>query len=132
MPAIIDTQALNVNELPTIWSPVQWELTLDEREEELDSQHTASLLWAADAPEAILRLLLSETKIERALEPPEGFDPEQQGDWDPEITTYKFRRPIKLVKCERGENSLYIEYKLGELGYWAFEIGPDEVHIVHL
>lgn len=132
MPAIIDTQALNVNDLPTIWSPVQWELTIDERVEELDNQHTASMLWAADAPEAILRLLLGETEIIRALEPPEGFDPEQQGDWDPEIVTYQFRRPIRLVKCERTDDGLYIEYKLGELGYWSFEISPDEVRVTHL
>jgi hypothetical protein len=132
MPGIIDTQALNVNELPTIWSPVQWELTIDEREQELESQHTASLLWAADALEAILRLLLGETKIERTLEPPEGYDPEQQGDWDPEIVTYKFRRPIRLVKCERHIDNLYIEYKFGEFGYWAFGISPDGVTITHL
>jgi len=37
MPSIIDTQALNVNELPAVWSPVQWDLTEDERVQELES-----------------------------------------------------------------------------------------------
>ena len=132
MPSIIDTQALNVNELPSLWSPVQWDLTEDESLEELENQATASLLSAADAPEAILRLLLNETEIVRAFEPPEGFDPEQQGDWDPEIVTYQFRRPVRLVKSFREPDSLYVEYHFGELGRWALEIGPDEVKISHI
>jgi hypothetical protein len=132
MPAIIDTQTLNVNELPTVWSPVQWELTEDERVQELESQATASLLWAADAPEAILRLLLNETGIERTFEPPAGFDPEQQGDWDESIVTFEFKRAIQLITCERKPDYLYIEYKFGDLGYWAFEIGPEEVKIKRL
>jgi hypothetical protein len=132
MPAIIDTQALNVNDLPTVWSPVQWELTENERVDELENQATASLLWAADAPEAILRLLLGETEIGRAFTPPDKFDPEQQGDWDPEIVTYQFKHPIQLVKSIREQDSLYVEYNFGELGHWAFEISPDEVRIEHI
>lgn len=129
MPGIIDPQALNVNDLPTIWSPVQWELTDEERLQEVQDQGTASLLWAADAPETILRLLLNETEIDRALEPPRGWDPEQQGEWDAEIITYEFRKPIQLIKCEREADRLYVEYHFDNLGYWAFEIGPEEVSI---
>jgi len=131
MHSIIDTQALDVNELPSVWSPVQWDLTEDERVQELESQATASLLWATDAPEAILRLLLGETAIQRAYEPPEGFDPEQQGDWDKDIVTFQYKRPIRLVNCIREPDSLYIEYD-GELGRWVFEIGPEEVKITRL
>jgi hypothetical protein len=129
MPAIIDTHAFDANELPAVWSPVQWELTEDERVQELENQAAASLLGAADAPEAILRLLLNETEIERAFEPPEGFDPAQQGDWDDEILTFQYKRPIRLVKCFHEADSLYVEYQFGELGRWAFEIGPEEVRI---
>jgi len=93
------------------------------------NQAAASLLWAADAPEAILRLLLNETEIERAFEPPEGYDPAQQGDWDEEILTFQYKRPAKLVKCIRDADSLYIEYQFGDLGRWAFEIGTDEMKI---
>jgi hypothetical protein len=31
MPSIIDPQTLYVDDLPAIWSPVQWELTEEER-----------------------------------------------------------------------------------------------------
>jgi len=60
---------------------VQWELSDQERTEELEQQATASLLWAVDVPQTILRMLLSETGIERAYSPPEGYDPEEQGYW---------------------------------------------------
>ena len=129
MPGIIDTLTLDANELPTVWSPIQWELTDDERVAELENQATASMLWAADAPEAILRLLLNETEIERAYEPPKGFDPAQQGEWDDEILTFQYKRPIRLVKCVREMDHLSIEYQLGESGYWAIEISPEEVKI---
>lgn len=65
MPSIIDPQTLYVDDLPTIWSPVQWELIEEERIQAVEEQATASLLWSMDAPEAILRLLLDETGIER-------------------------------------------------------------------
>ncbi|RPI33662.1 MAG: hypothetical protein EHM70_05325 [Chloroflexota bacterium] len=129
MPSIIDPETMNVDDLPGIWSPVQWELTEEERLHELNEQTTASLLWAVDVPEAILRLLLSETAIERAFEPPPGYDPDEQGEWDDSITTYQFRRPIKIERVERERDNLYIEYNFGDLGHWAIEIEPECVHI---
>ena len=101
MPRYIDPETMNVDEMPGIWSPVQWELSEEERIQELHLQATASLLWAVDAPEAILRLLLSETAIERTLEPPTGYDPENQGEWDESLVTFGFRRSMELVKLER-------------------------------
>jgi len=56
MPIDIDPETMNVDKLPGIWSPVQWELTEEEHIQELDTQATASLLFAVDVPEAILRL----------------------------------------------------------------------------
>jgi hypothetical protein len=132
MPSIIDPETMNVDELPGIWTPVQWPQTKEERMEEMDAQATASLLFAVDAPEAILRLLLNETDIQRAFDPPEGFDPEQQGDWNPDLITYQFERPIRLEKVERSPERLYIEYRFGELGYWAMEIEADSVQIYRL
>ena len=61
MTAVIIPETLHVDDLPGIWSPVQWLLSEDERAAELEQQATASLLYAVDAPEAILRLLLEET-----------------------------------------------------------------------
>ena len=101
MPDIIDPQTMNADDLPGIWSPVQWELTEKERINELHTQATASLLWAVDVPEAILRLLLSETDIERALVPPQSYNADLQGEWDENLVTFAFKRPIKLVKAER-------------------------------
>ncbi len=132
MPKDIDPETINVDELPGIWSPVQWEMDEDERIHELESQATASLLWAVDAPEAILRLLLMEHGIDRAFGPPEGYDPEAQGEWNEQLLTFKFKRPIRLMRAEREANYLYIEYDFGELGQWAMEIEPDIVNISRL
>lgn len=129
MPGVIDPETMNADGLPGIWSPVQWELTDEERAQELETQTTASLLWSVDVPEAILRLLLQETEIERLFEPPEDYDPSDQGEWDEELVTFGFRKPIKLIKVEREPNYLYLEYKFGDLGYWYIEIEPEKVTI---
>jgi len=103
MPSVIDPQTIHVDELPAIWSPVQWELTEEERVEAVNEQATASLLWMMDAPEAIPRLLLNETEIQRLYQAPEGYDPEEQG--------------VRLV------------YNCGDLGYWEFMIESEKVTI---
>jgi hypothetical protein len=132
MPIDIDPETMNVDELPGIWSPVQWELNEEERLRELEDQATASLLWSVDVPEAILRLLLAETDIERAFEPPPGYDPVEQGEWDAAILTFEFKRPIRLEKVERESDYLYIEYDFGDLGRWAFEIERDGMSLSRL
>lgn len=127
MPGVIDPETMNADDLPGIWSPVQWELNDEERVQELETQATASLLWSVDAPEAILRMMLQETEIERLFEAPEGYDPKLQGKWDPKIVTFGFKKPIELVKVERERDYLYLEYKFGDFGYWYFEIEPEKV-----
>jgi hypothetical protein len=129
MTSIIDPETIQVDQLPTIWSPVQWELNPDEKAQELEQQATASLLWAANAPETILRLLLNETAIERAYEPPEGYDPEQQGDWIENLLTFTFRRTIELKEIRRERDQLSAIYKFDELGYWQIEITPEKMTI---
>lgn len=129
MTAIIIPETINVDALPGIWSPVQWELTEEERLAELDQQATASLLWAVDVPEAILRLLLDETAIVRAYEPPEGYDPEQQGEWDETMLTFAFKRHARLNSVERQGDSLVAVYNLEGAGYWELEITPERVVI---
>jgi hypothetical protein len=132
MPGVIDPDTMNAEALPGIWSPVQWELSEEERISELETQTTASLLWSVDVPEAILRLLLQETEVDRIFEPPEDYDPETQGEWDSEIVTFGFRKSIQLVKVEREHNFLYLEYKFGDFGYWCFEIEPEKVTITRI
>ncbi len=129
MSGVIDYETINVDDLPGIWAPVQWSLTEEERTSEIENQATASLLWGVDTPEAILRLLLGETAIERAYEPPKGYKPEEQGEWDNNLITFQFSRQIRLVDVQRGPDSLYVEYDFGEHGRWAFIIGEDEVSI---
>ena len=132
MPKIIDPETIYVDNLPGIWSPVQWELSEQERAQELEDQATASLLWAVDAPQTILRLLLGETDIERVYGPPEGYDPEEQGYWEKDLVTFQFKRPIHLERVERGQDYLLIEYNFGSLGTWKFEIEPEKVTIERL
>ena len=129
MPGVIDPETLYVDDLPGIWSPVQWEISDAERIKELDEQAKASLLWAVDVPETILRLLLNETEIERAYEAPKGYDPEQQGEWNDSLVTFQFRRPIRLKRVQREPERLYIEYDFGDLGYWAMEFEPERVNL---
>jgi hypothetical protein len=132
MPSVIDPETLHVDRLPAVWSPVQSPLTAEERAREVEEQATASLLWAADAPEAILRLLLGETAIARAFEPPQGYDPEQQGEWDPHLLTFTFARPSRMLTEERQPDHLTLEYTLEGAGYWRLEITPDSVSVSKL
>jgi hypothetical protein len=82
-----------------------------------------------DIPETILRLLLGETEISRALDPPEGFDPDKQGEWDSSLVTFAFKRPIHLDTVHRDGDHLTVVYKLEGAGYWQLEITPDRVTI---
>lgn len=132
MPIDIDPETINVDQLPGIWSPVQWELTDEERIMELEQQAIGNLLYAVDTPEAILRLLLNETEVERAYRAPDNYDPENQGEWDENLITFQFKRPIKLLEVEREENYLYVEYKFTDLGTWGIEIEPDGVSLYRL
>jgi hypothetical protein len=129
MTAVIIPETIHVDELPGIWQPVQGELTEDEYAAELEQQATASLLWAVDVPEAVLRLLLDETAIERAFEPPPGYDSEQQGEWDETLVTFGFKRRAKLETVEREGDSLVVIYNLEGAGYWELEITPERVVI---
>ena len=129
MPSVIDPQTLNVDNQPPIWSPVQWELTEEERVQAIEEQAVGSLLWTMDAPEAILRLLLGETQIQRLYEPPEGYDPQEQGEWDPELITFGPVRAAQAVEVEREPESLRVVYDLGGLGRWEFIIEPERVSL---
>jgi hypothetical protein len=129
MPIDIDPETINVDQLPGIWSPVQWDLTEEEHIQELDTQATASLLFTVDLPEALLRLLLNEYAIERAFEPPDGYDPQQQGDWNDELLTFQFKRPLELVEVQRERDCLSIVYDFRDFGKWSFEIQPNKVTI---
>lgn len=132
MPAIMDPETIHVDDLPTVWSPVQSPLSEEERANEVEAQATASLLWSADAPESILRLLLGETAIARAFHPPERYNPTLQGEWDPGLVTFVFARPIHLISEERAVDLLALEYKLDGAGYWRMEFTPESLTVTRL
>jgi hypothetical protein len=129
MPSVIDPQTLYVDDLPAIWSPVQWELTEQERIQAVEEQATASLLWTMDAPEVVLRLLLDETGIQRLFAPPKDYNSEEQGDWNKELITFGPQRPIKLESIERTPTRLELVYDFGEMGHWEFVIESERVSI---
>lgn len=129
MPGVIDSNHIHADELPGIWSPVQWDLSDEERTQELENQATASLLWSVDMPEALLRLLLDETAIERLFAPPAGYDSEQQGEWEDSLVTFGFKRPIRLEGVERDGDLVSLLYKLDGAGYWRLEFTPERVVI---
>ena len=129
MARVIDPQTLPVDELPGVWAPVQWRLTPEERIQEMEAQASASLLANIDVPEALLRLLLNDANIERAYEPPQGYDPEQQGEWDPDIITFAFSTPIELVDVVREPDHLTAVYRFANHGMWSIEISPERVVI---
>ncbi len=129
MPSVIDPETVYVDDLPTIWSPVQWELTEEERVQAVEQQATASLLWAMDAPEAILRLLLGETEVQRLYAAPAGFDPQEQGEWDQSILTFGPGRPIRLEQVERTPRFVRLVYDFGDAGRWEFRIEAEHVRI---
>ena len=99
------------------------------RARELEEQATASLLWSSDAPEAILRLLLGETDIARAFDPPERYDSAVQGEWHASLVTFRFARPIRLIQEERSPDHLALEYKLEGAGFWRLEFTPESVSV---
>ena len=129
MPSIIDPETIYVDDLPTVWSPVQGEISPEEHKEELEEQATASLLWASPVPEQLLRILLDETSIQRLDDPPDRYDPEMQGEWDSDLLAFGFKRSIKLLKEERTPEALILEYKLEGAGYWMLEITQEAVTI---
>lgn len=129
MPGVIDPETIHVDSLPGIWTPVQWEMTESERQTELEDQATASLLWSIDIPQAILRMLLAETRIERSFEPPPGYDPHVQGDWNDDLIAFKFKVPIRLDDVGRERDRLTLAYDFQDLGYWCIQIEPEKVTI---
>ena len=129
MPSVIDPETLYVDDLPAIWSPIQWDLTEEERAQAIEEQATASLLWTMDAPEAILRLLLGETQVQRLYEPPEHYNPDEQGEWDADLVTFGPVRAARLEAVERTPDSLRLIYSFDGLGSWEFVIEPERVTI---
>jgi hypothetical protein len=128
----IEPEHFNVDELPGVWTPVQWDMTIEERVQEDEQQAQASLLKTVDVPEAILRLLTGEYEVERIFAPPAGYNPEQQGDWDESLITFAFKRAARLVEVTREAGRLVVTYNLAGWGYWQVTLTPDDVRIIRV
>ena len=129
MPGIIDPETIEVDNLPGVWSPVQWELTEEERVQELHEQATASLLWCVNMPEALLRLVLGETDIQRTFDPPEGYDPEIQGEWNNSLVTFAFKKGVRVEREQRENGDLTVEFSVEGAGTWRMEFYEEQVII---
>lgn len=130
MPSIIDFETMAADELPSIWSPyIPPDLSESDRLAELDRQSAANLIFNSDVPEAVLRLLLNECDVEPAYEPPKGYDPDEQGEWDADIFSLVFTRPIRLEHIQRKPDRLIVIYDFGSRGHWRLEIEAERVVI---
>ncbi|HEX9012870.1 MAG TPA: hypothetical protein VF813_05120 [Anaerolineaceae bacterium] len=129
MPGVIDPETMHVDELPGVWAPVQWEQTPEDRLKEDTEQARGSLLASVDVPEAILRLLLNEADCDVVYAPPDGYNSDEQGDWDETLVTYAFNRQMRLRRVERTPDRLVVEYQFENFGWWQFVIEPERVTI---
>lgn len=58
-----------------------------------------------------------------------GMTTINKGEWSSEYLTFGSKRAIKLDSVSREHESLYLVYKIEDLGYWEFEITPERVVI---
>jgi hypothetical protein len=129
MSGYLDPLTFPVLDVPAIWCPEKERLSGNPLATSIEEQAKASLLASADTVEAILRLLYDEAEIERVFEPPQGYNPEVQGDWDDHQVTFVFRRRVEKIGEERGNESLRMEYRLETCGQYRIEITPESFSI---
>ena len=77
---------------------------------------------SAHIAEAVLRMLYGETEIERVFNPPQGYNPEVQGDWDDQLVTFAFQRRVEKISEERDDESMRLEYRMEGCGQYSIEI----------
>jgi hypothetical protein len=129
MSGYLDPLTFPVLDVPAIWCPEKEKLMGNPLAASIEEQAQASLLASADPVEAILRMLFGETEVERIFEPPQGYNPELQGDWDDEQVTFVFRRKVEKTSAERGEELLRMEYRVEGCGAYSVEIMPESFSI---
>jgi len=132
MPISISADQLKLIQHPVVWSPADGRHVSPGETQDSVSNALAGLLLAVSTPEAALRLFLKETEVEQVSEPPKGYNPIQQGEWDPLGINFHFKRPIRLMRLEKTPNLLTVEYNFGDLGYWTVTIEADSVRIARV
>ena len=129
MSGYLDPLTFPVLDVPAIWCPEKERLVGNPLATSIEEQAKASLLASADTVESILRLLYDKAEIERVLEPPQGYNPEVQGDWDDQQVTFAFLRRVERISEERDDESLRMEYRIDGCGKFMVEITPESFSI---
>jgi hypothetical protein len=129
MPDGFDTETFPSHEFPAIWfyqKPPE-----DKRDFAAFVEHQAAsgMLASTDILEAVLRLLLGLTEVEGVYDPPRGYDPEVQGEWDSDVLTFIFRRRVQKVGEDREDGEIRLEYQVETCGTFVVTIRGDSVHI---
>jgi hypothetical protein len=129
MSGVLDPLTFPTLGVPAIWCPQKEKLLGNPLALRIEEQAKGSLLLSADLVESILRLLYGETEIERVYDPPKGYNPELQGEWDGSQLTFAFRRQVKKVREVRDDQSLGMDYQIEGCGRFRVEITPDSFSI---
>ncbi len=129
MSGVLDPLTFPSLDVPAIWCPQKEKLLGNALARSIEEQARGCLLQSADPVEAVLRLIYGETEIERAFVPPEGYNPQVQGEWDDSQVTFAFTRRVQKISEERNEDSLRMEYAVDGSGRFHVEITPDSFSI---
>jgi hypothetical protein len=129
MSGYLDPLTFPVLDVPAIWCPQKEKVLGNPLATSIEEQAKASLLASADTVEAILRLLHGETAIDRVFEPPQGYNPDVQGEWDDDAVTFAFHRRVEKIREIRDEQSLLLEYQMEGCGRYRVEITPERFSI---
>jgi hypothetical protein len=129
MSGFLDPLTFPTIDVPAIWCPRKEKRLGSTLALSIEEQAKGSLLQSADLVEVVLRLIYGETEIERTFVPPEGYDPEVQGEWDESQVTFAFARKVKKVFEERNEQCLQMEYQVDGSGRFRVEITPESFSI---
>jgi hypothetical protein len=129
MPYAFDAQTFPTIDVPAVWCYQKPPADQAEFAGFVEQQAAGGLILSADTVESVLRLLLGLTRVEGVYDPPSGYDPELQGDWDGSILTFVFTRRIRKVAETRSEKELELEYQVENQGTFRVVIREDGVSI---
>jgi hypothetical protein len=115
--------------LPAVWSPVREKSDGNPLALQIEEQAKGSLLVTADTLESVLRLLLGVTEVERVFSPPDGYDAEQQGEWDEDAVTFAFTRGIRILSESRSADELSLRYEVEGLGTYTVAVTADGLDV---
>jgi hypothetical protein len=118
--------------LPAIWTPTPENADDHPPALQIMEKARGRLLMTADILESILRQLLGETEVERVSAPPEGYDPDLQGDWDETVPTFAFQRRISLWEEERSEDVLSVRLSVDGKDSYRAEVTKNGLAITRI